>query len=61
MEQSMYEIPNIKNFELLCDLLKKFNQSSEDDSVWIINEMYEIDGYDEWLDWMEKNRPSELP
>ncbi len=55
------EIPNIQNFELLCDLLKKFNQSSEEDSVCIINEMYEIDGYDEWLDWMEKNRPSELP
>jgi len=57
----MKEIPNIQNFELLCDLLKKFNQSSEEDSIWIINEMYEIDGYDEWLEWMEKNRPNELP
>jgi hypothetical protein len=57
----MNKAPDIPNFQVLCDLLEKFKKSSDEDSVWLINEMYEIEGYDEWLDWMEQNRPSELP
>lgn len=53
--------PNIPNFDKLCSLLEKFNNSSEEDGVWIINEMLEIEGYSEWLGWMEKNHPDELP
>ena len=51
----------IKNFEQLCNLLTKFKNASEEDSVWLINEMQELDGYFEWLEWMEKNRPEDLP
>ena len=57
----MNKAPDIPNFQVLCDLLEKFKNSSDEDSVWLIYEMYEIEGYDEWLDWMEKNRPNELP
>lgn len=57
----MNKIPDITNFQVLCDLLEKFNKSSEEDSVWLINEMYEVEGYEEWLDWMQENRPNELP
>ena len=57
----MNKAPDIPNFQVLCDLLEKFKNSSDEDSVWLINEMYEIEGYDEWLVWMEQNRPSELP
>ena len=57
----MNKAPDIPNFQVLCDLLEKFKKSSDEDSVWLINEMYEIEGYDEWLDWMEQNRPNELP
>ena len=57
----MADIPNIPNFEKLCELLKQFNNSTEEDSVWIVNEMTELDGYDDWLAWMEEHRPNELP
>ena len=57
----MADIPNIPNFEKLCELLKQFNNSTEEDSVWIINEMTELAGYDDWLAWMEEHRPNELP
>lgn len=57
----MTKSPDIPNFEKLCELLKKFKSSTEEDSVWIINEMTELDGYDNWLAWMEEHRPNELP
>jgi hypothetical protein len=57
----MAKTPTITNFEKLCKLLRQFNSSTEEDSVWIINEMTELDGYDEWLAWMEENRPNDLP
>ena len=57
----MAKTPNITNFKKLCELLRQFNSSTEEDSVWIINEMTELDGYDEWLAWMEENRPNDLP
>jgi hypothetical protein len=56
----MNKAPDIPNFQVLCDLLEKFKKSSDEDSVWLINEIHEIEGYDEWLE-MEQNRPSELP
>lgn len=49
----------IKNFEKLCKLLQKWDQNPDDH--FIIHEMLEIEGYDEWLAWMEINRPDELP
>lgn len=57
----MAKTPNITNFEKLCELMRQFNSSTEEDSVWIINEMTELDGYDEWLAWMEENRLNDLP
>jgi hypothetical protein len=57
----MTSSPNIPNFEKLCELLKQFNNSTEEDSIWIIHEMQDMDGYDEWLIWMEEHRPNELP
>lgn len=53
--------PDIPNFKKLCELLKHFNSSTEENSVWIINEMTELDGYDDWLEWMEEHRPNDLP
>ena len=49
----------IPNFEVLCDLLKEWDKNPDDSSF--IQEMLSIEGYEEWLDWMEKNRPDELP
>lgn len=53
--------PNIVNFEKLSELLNQFNNSTEEDSIWIIHEMQDMDGYDEWLQWMEEYRPNDLP
>lgn len=57
----MQDPDHIQNYGLLCDLLRKYKSSSEGDAEWIIHQMQDIDGYFEWLEWMEKNRPSELP
>ncbi len=57
----MTDVPNIPNFEKLSNVLKEFKESSDEDSIWIIQEMYEIEGYDQWLEWMETYRPNELP
>ena len=54
----MQQIPN---FEILCDLFQKFKNSEEAESTSAIQQMLELDGYAEWLDWMEKNHPNELP
>ncbi len=50
----MNKAPDTQNFQVLCDLLEKFKKSSEEDSVLLINEMYETEGYDEWLNWIEQ-------
>jgi hypothetical protein len=52
---------NIPNFEILCELFQKFKNSEEVESTSAIQQMLELDGYAEWLDWMEKNHPNELP
>lgn len=52
---------SIPNFEILCDLFQKFKNSEEAESTSAIQQMLELDGYAEWLDWMEKNHPNELP
>jgi hypothetical protein len=57
----MNNIPSIPNFEKLSALLKQFNNSTEEYSVWIINEMTGLEGYDDWLAWMEEHRPNDLP
>lgn len=49
----------ITNFDKLCELLKKSDQSPE--NLGYIYEMMGLDGYDEWLTWMQKHRPGELP
>lgn len=53
-------LPHISNFEKLCELLEKFNNSTEEDSIWIIQEMIDMDGYDDWLQSMEEHRPNDL-
>lgn len=50
---------DIPNFDELCRLLKEWDKEPEDSGY--IQQMQELDGYEEWLDWMEKNRPDELP
>lgn len=52
---------SIPNFEILCDLFQKFKNLEEAESTSAIQQMLELDGYAEWLDWMEKNHPNELP
>lgn len=52
---------NIPNFDLLCGMLKDYMSASEEDATTLIIEMQNIYGYYKWLDWMEKNRPNELP
>ncbi len=52
---------HIPNFQSLCDLLEKYKSATEGDAVWIIHEMQDIEGYFEWLEWMERNRPTDLP
>lgn len=52
---------NIPNFDKLTELLKQYNAASDEDAVWLIHEMQDLEGYYEWLAWMEKNKPEELP
>ena len=52
---------NIPNFKILCELFKKFKSSNEEESISAIQQMQELDGYIEWLSWMEINHPDELP
>jgi len=50
-----------KNFDKLCELLEKSKKLSPSESIWIINEMVELDGYEDWLEWMKNNKPKDLP
>ena len=50
---------DIPNFEELCLLLKAWDEEPED-PYWI-QMMQNMEGYNEWLEWMETNRPEELP
>jgi hypothetical protein len=54
--KSEQEIPN---FDKLCELLKKSDQNPE--NLGYIYEMMELEGYEEWREWMRSNRPDELP
>ena len=54
--KSEQEIPN---FDKLCELLKKSDQNPE--NLGYIHEMMELDGYEEWREWMILNRPDQLP
>jgi hypothetical protein len=49
----------IPNFDKLCELLKKSDQNPE--NLGYVYEMMELEGYDEWHEWMLLNRPDELP
>ena len=51
--------PTIPNFDELCELLKKSDQDPE--NLGYIYKMMELEGYSEWHEWMQLNRPDELP
>jgi hypothetical protein len=53
------EPKDIPNFDELCDLLAIWDENPED--PYYIQSMQAMDGYGEWLDWMEKNHPEALP
>jgi hypothetical protein len=53
------EPKDIPDFDELCDLLAIWDENPEDS--YYIQSMQAMDGYGEWLDWMEKNRPEALP
>lgn len=52
---------HIPNFETLAQLFKKWLAASDEDADWLIREMQELDGYSEWLEWMEENQPEDFP
>jgi hypothetical protein len=52
--------PEIKNFEKLYELLEKSKKLPPSESIWLINEMVELEGYEDWLVWMKNNRPKDL-
>lgn len=49
----------ISNFDRLCELLKKSDCDPE--NIGIIYEMMALEGYEDWLAWMEEHRPDDLP
>ena len=53
------EPKDIPNFDELCELLAVWDENTED--PYYIQMMQALDGYSEWLEWMEKNRPEALP
>jgi len=50
----------IKNFDKLCEMLEESKKLSPSESIWLINEMVEQEGYEDWLDWTKNNRPKDL-
>ena len=59
MTSSKSDLKDIPDFEALCILLDQWNRDDGDASL--IFEMQELEGYEEWLDWMRVNRPEKLP
>ena len=50
---------DIPNF---YELTRKFEEwMSDPDDDFTIQVMRSMEGYNEWLEWMEENRPDDLP
>ena len=52
---------NIANFDKLYEMFKEWMNTSDNDEHWVIREMQNMEGYSDWLEWMEENKPDELP
>ena len=52
---------NIANFDKLYEMFKEWMNTSDNDEHWVIREMQNMEGYSDWLEWMEENKPNELP
>ena len=52
---------NIANFDKLYEMFKEWMNTSDEDEHWVIREMQNMEGYSDWLEWMEENKPDELP
>jgi len=52
---------NIANFDKLYAIFQEWMNTSDEDEHWVIREMQNMEGYSDWLEWMEENKPDELP
>lgn len=50
---------DIPNFTKLNELLEKSDKDPE--NLGYIYEMMEIEGYEDWLNWMKSHCPEKLP